>query len=1204
MNLRPDRFSLALQAALIGLLMSAAVWLGTDILLSRRFQTLAAEEQHAELKRGLRAARLRAEEYKKRFQSTAQLLAEHRRMTAYLCDPDWLGSAKTVVRRTPPPWLPPADQWSHIFPGRFLVVGPQGKLREAYAVHGQSALDTTAGQTGQKRFPEIIAKSQEWPLVIKTGETSSLTIAVPVRDQDGTLCARLLLVRNQDKVWLRSLFPYSEEDAYNVILFSPDSLQVTATNVPPGILGESIRESDHLEALKEAYLFVGKRFTDYGSAEAALNLGVVTERKRVQAFSERLLSAERPLRQTLIVLLAILLPGFVWVLAGRVRKSAARMSRLAEQQLGSNLKTSAYDNELLILDQAVSRLAEAVQVSRQSLLVKELEQANDLLTEEIAERKWAEQNLAVHHNHLEELVAKKTKALRESKRYLETIFNNSQIGIALLRDRTIIKSNQKAADMFGYTSPADMAGLSTRELYLSEEHFIESGQLFYKNLSQGKQIQTEYQLRCRDGSPIWCSVSAKALDADGSRVLSKGVVLVVDDISKRRQSEQELKRAKEIAEAATEAKSRFLANMSHEIYTPMNAVIGMSYLALKTDLTGRQRDYLSKIQSSAKVLLGIIKNILDLSRLEAGKLKMKQTVFDPDEILENLFNLFADECEKKGVELRLFCPAPLPCALIGDPLRLSQILFNLIGNAIKFTEAGKIAITAEADEMQDTDKVTLRFRIQDTGIGMIPKEISNLFQPFFQADVSTTRKFGGTGLGLAISKRLAKMMEGEISVNSEPGKGSVFYFNARFSRSRNKKLAAAAPGSGLRMRRFPTAERCLPAMPSADTNCISRDFPLSEGSDNKTGAAEIQGANVLLAEDNAINRQVAAELLENAGLSVFIAENGKDAVQAVAEQDFDLVFMDIQMPEMDGYQAAAEIRRYFIQRENENAENAAPGKGREKRQKKLPIIAMTAHAMNEEHQQKCLEAGIDGHLPKPIDPKFLCATLHKWLKKSRPVFLEKEAAAEKKSTAHEKETWLPAHLPGIDIQAGLKCMGGNKELFKKLLFEFLKEHREDANILKTARDQDERQLFQQVAHTLQGVAGNIGARTVQATARELTFQNRQGKPDDLNDFEEAFNCVIASLESLALEFAAYSQADAVPARRPVNLSEAAPLFCELLNLLAEGAVDSTACFELIKQHLHEPAELMALLEEQIDHYDFDEALKTAQEITAVLGIEA
>jgi PAS domain S-box-containing protein len=798
-------------------------------------------------------------------------------------------------------------------------------------------------------------------------------------------------------------------------------------------------------------------------------------------------------------------------------------------------------------------------------------------------------------------------------------------------------------------------------------------------------VRRETDVRYADGSVrrLLCLITSFKL-SDGN---PGGVIGITVDVTSMKEMRENLENARDTAERATRVKEDFIANMSHEIRTPMNTILGMTRLALQTRPNARQRDYLVKILLSGQHLLDIINDILDFSKIEAGKLGVEHVKFDLESVLETIKGLIAAKAAAKGLELVFETAPDVPFDLVGDPLRLGQVLVNYANNAVKFTRQGEIGIRI-AVRADDSDGVLLHFAVRDTGIGLDDAAKNRLFQSFSQADMSTTRQYGGTGLGLVISKQLAKLMGGEVGVESELGQGSTFWFTARLTRGAQTPRAtcphpelagsrilvaddnasarraasgilrgmalevreassglaaleacrqSAAEGSPFHLvildRQMPDMdgieaarrlreefrEHCpglvlltfygqdevsdvsgigaghilvKPVMPSSLANTVMRLLGGSEPAApimdaglaiDMAGLKAIAGARILLVEDNELNQQVAREILDLAGFETDIADNGATALEKVrniAGRPYDIILMDERMPVMDGLEATRRLR----------AEGCA-----------IPIVALTASIMSGE-RERCLNAGMNGYVTKPIEPAHLWNALCKWIPPRRAPAERGDAAAAVSvaavsAPAAADPVELPRDIPGLDINAGLRSTFGRMPLYLGLLEKFLKSHARDPEHIHNAIGGADWPLAARLAHTLKSVAGSIGASAIQTTVSRLESACGQENRDEARRLTDEMAGQLAPLlERLSALFERVPKEASTPGGDPYRMSSVAE---RLACLLAENDAAALDCLQNEGGLLHQCLQThFADLETAIGAFEFDTALSILCEACA------
>jgi PAS domain S-box-containing protein len=633
-----------------------------------------------------------------------------------------------------------------------------------------------------------------------------------------------------------------------------------------------------------------------------------------------------------------------------------------------------------------------------------------------------------------DLTARKQMEIELRTAYDEqrAIFDSATTGIVFIKDRVIVRCNRKLEELFGYT-PGELIGQTTRLWYPDEATFSEVGREVIQQLTDGGLHSVEKSLVRKDKTTFRARMSAQLVDPSD---YSKGLVGIVEDITGEREASEALRRAKDAAEVANLAKSAFLANMSHEIRTPMNAILGLTELALDSDAQ-TQGHYLAKIHGSAALLLNILDDILDFSKIEAGKIAFEKVDFRILEVMEQLHDVIGPQAEEKNLSFSTRVGSDVPEILIGDPLRLSQLLMNLVNNAVKFTERGGVEVKVDVVQVRSED-VLVKFAVTDTGVGFSEEQKLLLFRSFSQADSSTTRRFGGTGLGLAICKRLVELMGGEIDAESIPGSESTFYFVIPLG-------LAIGKASG-----------------TVDHRSLHNQ--------SQTPYERLNGIRILVVEDNKINQLVIKEYLERDRASVTIAENGQEAIDLIRQKPFDAILMDVQMPVMDGLQATKLLRK----------DSKFAG---------LPIIALTANVMKSDIE-KCLAAGMNDHLGKPIKKQELLEKVLRW------VFPPKDRApAETVGLAVAETTPQKSHpdVPeAFEFEKALDRLGNNTSLFMRLLSMFIAGEKDIPDRVRAAMAAGDLVLVERLTHSLKTSSANLGAMHLSQAARKIEESLRVG----------------------------------------------------------------------------------------------------------------
>ncbi len=859
--------------------------------------------------------------------------------------------------------------------------------------------------------------------------------------------------------------------------------------------------------------------------------------------------------------------------------------------------------------------------------------------------------------------------LRESEEKYRAIFDGAAEGIFVTDVETLqfYFVNRAGHRMFGYTEE-DFRRLKVPDMFATED-LDSSMKGFAVHVRDEKSFADDLVCLHKDGSKFYANINSSLMTLNDRPC----IIGMFTDVTKRRKAEDMAK-----------IKSEFLSNMSHEVRTPLNAIIGLTRLALDTELNLKQTDYLRKVLTSSMSLLNIINDILDFSKIEANRLKIENINVILAETVENTMDMFVEKANEKGLKLTYKVDSDVPAVVTGDPYRLGQVLNNIIGNAVKFTGKGEIHLKVEAAERTD-ESCVLRFTVTDTGIGLSAEHIHKLFTPFQQADGSISRKYGGTGLGLAISKRLVNLMGGDFSVSSELGKGSSFAFTVRFGVSKSQGVASDfvnlhamkvmvvddSPSALEVLGRYlegwkfdvtlcSSGEECLRQLELADKAekpfqllLLDWNMPNMTGLDVAkkihedvaqgrltvapviimiTGYSEehlhaeaagikldamltkplrasrlyntilrlqqpgirqftlcpllqenlrlstkaLQGARLLLVEDNDINQQVAFEMLSKIGIHVVIANNGYEALEMAENEAFDGILMDLQMPGMDGYQTTALIKE-------------KPGC------KDIPIIAMSAAVM-EEDKQKCISVGMVDHVAKPIMPEELTGALLKWIKPARKGFV----AASPDELPELEGYNVPPNLPGFNLLGAIQRLGGNKKLLCELLHKFCEDYASTPGKLDNLAQACDVNGTLTILHSLKGVSGSLGISMVYDHVIQLENRIKAGQ------FPVSFETLDHVLHDA---FVTISQTIKKPAK-PINpraeydQEDAAKRLNELAATLKKHKIYPKESLEELTSRLavKVSAELLSNLGKHVDNFNYKGALVVVHEIAGNLGI--
>lgn len=1334
------RTPLPVRVVLASLVFGGLLMAGLDVVRTPTIFQQFREARLESLKEPAAEDRMRFDHAIRLEEQLVVALSGHHALHEYLKEKPTVGPTvgPVVVWRAEPSWLLPRSLLRvFIVPDWIVLLDPQGKAREVYAT-----TDVPVPPQFLKLEPETMETMRAHVSMI--GGRPVLKAATTVTTTEGKVTAIILAGSQMDGRFLRLSQGTFARSGKIVALISQENQTIVAstdaTSVPPGYT---------LEQLSASYLTLSKSFFDTDASDVHVGLVSLFSTEELGRDVALVVRMGRVHNMMVTAGLTGAFTVFLLAVSLRIRRHVRAVTQFSEATFGTTMpKVDPMAYELLTLERQFHWLADAVIASRAALEQENLEKVRILAQQiEDDERERLEfQREIEEREHAEAIMAAMADAARhfldvsDWRPFLQPVlaalggalgtcrvyaFSLDQGGgtqaVTLLHEWVatgVLPRHTRSrlslaetglgcwADQLRHGTPAHgmVRDLPSAERALLREQNVKSvlAVPLFVNREWWGVVGFE---ECRK-ERVWLKSETDVLTA---AVGTFGAAI------HRNRIDEALHVARDDAERANRAKSDFVAAMSHELRTPMNAVVGMHFLLQKTPLTDQQRDFVRKAENAAHSLLNVINEILDFSKMEAGKIEMETTEFRLSDVLDRLADVAHTLSREKNIELVIRDPKGVPDCLMGDPTHLGQILLNLVNNAVKFTHEGSIVVSVSITSAGE-GSVGLRFSVRDTGIGMTPEQQRKLFQAFTQADASTTRKYGGTGLGLVISKKLVEMMGGHIEVVSEPGKGSEFSFTALFSSCAERDTSPPVPpspdivamralvvddladardsqvnmleGFGMRVTAVSSGQEALaelsrvaeagempydlvladwvmpemnglelirrvqehsqlravpfvvmvtgygrdellsesqglqieevltkPVTSSTLLNAIYNAFGLHEGEngpdrrrrrrgDAKRGGATwyqedpdddisliLAGRHILVAEDNDINQEIARRILEGEGATVSLVDNGLQAISAIesAPQQYDAVLMDLHMPVMDGYEATRCLRA--------NPAHAP-----------LPIIAMTANAMVHD-RNRCLEIGMNDHVPKPINVDRMLTTLVKWMK---PLSPERKAAVQAAPRIHSgrKSDAIPP-LPGINTVAGLRGLGGDARLYKDILARFVREHAQDCHAMTDVIKSGDFQRMERCAHTLKGLSASIGAESLTDAARKLeTAIKLQGTADEIYAMLAlAAREMTSVIDSIATAFpemvAPAPEESSLTESGEVDIEALAPLFIEAAARLAafDSSVDDSlqAISALVRGGKN--GKRLAELKKHVRAYDFEAGLALLQRWACELGIE-